>query len=654
MCVMLVFTVSLLLALATEPQSQRPAVPKTSVAVGRVVDASNGRPIAGAIVTLFGSAAVLLPRAGQPRGAPAPRLMTNAAGQFVARGLGKGSLFLVVTKGGYVDASNAQWRPDGSAQRIDVNEGQRITDIEVRMWRHAVIAGTVIDEAGEPVVGARVQSYRRGFAAGRVVFTASASAMTDDRGMYRLANLVPNDYQIAVGSTQVAVPTAAINTLRHGTSGAAQRAELSRDVGAIGSPGAPSGTPFAMMAGGQTLTLTPGTATTMERTDGSWLVYPTTFYPASMSAAQGSVVSVKAGEERAGVDIQVQPFRAVRVSGQILAPSGYAGNIPIRLLPSPAEGATDLEIATTISDSDGAFTFPVVPPGQYLLKLVRIPRPPVDMGDATAMTVRSGSIAVSASGAPPVAPSIPPPIPADATLFAEAAIAVGDADVTGVTLALRAGPRVSGRVEFDGSGERPDAATLANVRVTLDPADGSKLPERLGFVTGRIDENGHFHTYGVPPGKYFVRASGLSDWFFKGAIYEGRDLADTPIDLTTDDISAVVLTFTDRPSSIAGTVSSGRAGDGSAVVLVFPIDSNAWTATGTAPRRMRTARANADGSYLLPAVPPGDYYVVAVHETVGDDWMDPASLEMLARSAEQVHLAEGERKTQDLRTTTIR
>jgi hypothetical protein len=579
--------------------------------------------------------------------------MTNAAGQFVARGLRKGSLFLVVTKGGYVDATNAQSRPEGTAQRIDVKEGQRITDIEVRMWRNSVIAGIVIDEAGEPVVGAHVQSYRRGFAAGRVVFTPTASTTTDDRGAYRLANLVPNEYQIAVVSTEVAVPTGVINTLGQGSAGGAVRAELSREVGGIGSPGAPSGTPFAIAAGGQTISLPSGTATTMERGDGSWLVYPTTFYPSSTSAAEGSVIGVKSGEERVGVDIQWRPFRAVRVSGQILAPSGSAGNIPMRLIRLPADGASDLDVARTISDSEGAFTFPVVPPGQYLLRVVRIPRPPVATSDGNAMTVRSGAIAVSDSRPPSAAPPLPAPIPADATLFAETSLVVGDTDVTGVMLPLRAGPRIGGRVEFDGSIERPDAATIANVRVTLDPADGSKLPEKLGFVTGRIDETGQFRTFGVPPGKYFVRAAGLSDWFFKGAIYQGRDLADTPIDLTTDDVSGVVLTFTDRPSSIVGNVTSASAVDRGAVVLVFPTDSSEWMPTGAAPRRIRTARATADGSYLFPSLPEGDYCVVAVHEPP-DDWADPASLENLARTAEHVHLAEGERKTQDLRTATIR
>jgi hypothetical protein len=646
------FAMFLVLVLAAAPQPARTAGQTASSAIGRVIDASSGRPIAGAIVTLFGSAAGPVATSGQPRAAAAPRLMTNAAGQFVARGLRKGSLFLVVTKGGYIDATNAQWRPEGSAQRIDVGERQRITDIEVRMWKCAVIAGSVTDEAGEPVVGARVHAYRRGFAAGRIVFTPSASATTDDRGIYRLTNLGPTEYQIAVVSKLIAVPTAAIDTLRRGTGGAAERAALSREVGAAGSPGASAGTPFAMIASGQTLTLPPGTATTMPHGDGSLVVYPTTFYPAATTASHAAVVTLKAGEERLGVDIQWLPFRTVRVSGQVLAPVGYAGNLPVRLLPSAADG-TDPETAATLTDPDGAFTFPAVPPGHYVLKLVRVPRPPVDAPDTSAMTVRSGAIAVSSS-ARPSTPLVPPPIPPDATLFAEAAIAVGDADVTGVTLVLHPGPRVSGHVEFDGSRNRPDPVSLANVRVTLDPIDGSRLPEGLGFVTGRIDAHGEFRTFGVPPGKYFVRVGGLSDWFFKGAIYEGRDLADTPIDLMSEDVSGIVLTFTDRPSSFTGVVSSGPNGDGRAVVVVFPVDAAEWTATGTAPRRMRMTRATADGSYLLPALPPGDYYVAALHELAGDDWRDPAVLEILARSAAQVHVSEGERKTQDLQTIDIR
>jgi hypothetical protein len=69
---------------------------------------------------------------------------------------------------------------------------------------------------------------------------------------------------------------------------------------------------------------------------------------------------------------------------------------------------------------------------------------------------------------------------------------------------------------------------------------------------------------------------------------------------------------------------------------------------------MRTARAAADGSYIFPALPPGAYYVAAVQEDTVDEWQDPAFLESLSRSATEIMLAEGERKTLELRTAAIR
>jgi hypothetical protein len=159
--------VSILTALLTAPSTQAAAPDHSSAVYGRVVDVADGRPIAGAIVTLNGSAPV--PSRGA-RSATPPRVMTDERGQFVARGLRRGTLFLNVTKGGYVDATLGQRRPGGTTQPLQVGEAQRITDVEVRMWKHAVIAGNVTDEAGEPVVGARVQAYRRSFVAGRVRF----------------------------------------------------------------------------------------------------------------------------------------------------------------------------------------------------------------------------------------------------------------------------------------------------------------------------------------------------------------------------------------------------------------------------------------------------------------------------------------------------
>ena len=47
----------------------------------------------------------------------------------------------------------------------------------------------------------RVQVFPRWFVAGRKRYSAGASAATDDRGMYRIANLEPGDYAVGVPAT---------------------------------------------------------------------------------------------------------------------------------------------------------------------------------------------------------------------------------------------------------------------------------------------------------------------------------------------------------------------------------------------------------------------------------------------------------------------
>src|SRR5262249_57041208 len=112
---------------------------------------------------------------------------------------------------------------------------------------------------------------------------------------------------------------------------------------------------------------------------------------------------------------------------------------------------------------------------------------------------------------------------------------------------------------------------------------------------------------------------GCRSGFFRGGLLGRRDVDDEPIDLDSTDIADVVLRFTDRPSSLTGTTRAGRAADGTAVVLAFPVDADAWRSTGLAPRRLRTARAAPDGGYQFAALAPGAYYVVAVQEDTIDE-----------------------------------
>jgi hypothetical protein len=213
---------------------------------------------------------------------------------------------------------------------------------------------------------------------------------------------------------------------------------------------------------------------------------------------------------------------------------------------------------------------------------------------------------------------------------------------------------MSGRLEFDGTSERPDVTLVSNLRVSLEPADG--LPGAPGIDEGgHPDDRGGFRTPGVPPGRYVVRVSGLPlpGWTFNGARYQGRDIADTPVEMGASDVDGVVLSFTDRPASIVGAVQVGAQSDADAIVAAYPVDEDAWTNAGESPRRIKVTRVSADGTFTIRNVPAGQYYVIAVRDDPAS-WEDPAFLRTLAARAQQVRVIDGERTAVSLRTVTFR
>jgi hypothetical protein len=209
-------------------------------------------------------------------------------------------------------------------------------------------------------------------------------------------------------------------------------------------------------------------------------------------------------------------------------------------------------------------------------------------------------------------------------------------------------------VEFDGAADRPAPDQLTRIPVLIEPVDGQM--DRNVTPPGRIDAKGHFTSYGVPGGRYYVRAATApTGWTFKGAFLGERDISDVPLELEATDVSDVVLTFTDRPASLSGTVQiTERSARDGVAVIVFPADSKAWMDTGANPRRMRKVATNDSGNYNVPAIPSGSYYVAAVSEAVAGDWQDPAFLEQLAASAAHVQIADGEAATQSLRVQEVR
>jgi hypothetical protein len=83
--------------------------------------------------------------------------IADGDGRFVFRNLPAGAYRLSVRAPGYVIGSFGQARPGGPSRSVEVADDQKLGDVSVKLWKLASIAGTVLDENGEPAVSATVR-----------------------------------------------------------------------------------------------------------------------------------------------------------------------------------------------------------------------------------------------------------------------------------------------------------------------------------------------------------------------------------------------------------------------------------------------------------------------------------------------------------------
>ena len=110
-----------------------------------------------------------------------------------------GTYFLTAMKSGYLDGGYGQIDPRGPGAPLSVREGQWLRDLRVTISPPGSISGTVLDERGEPIVGAHVRVLPQVLISGRTQWLAGAVARTDDRGAYRIAGLGPGRYVVRPG-----------------------------------------------------------------------------------------------------------------------------------------------------------------------------------------------------------------------------------------------------------------------------------------------------------------------------------------------------------------------------------------------------------------------------------------------------------------------
>ena len=635
-----------------------PEKPGTAFILGRVVDAGSGRPIGGAIVSLIGTPTGATLQVGPdtfietPAGASGPsqrQIVADGEGRFVFRSLVQGNYSMSARAPGYVFGSFGQRRPNGPSRQIALEDDQKMMDATVRLWKFASITGRIVDEAGEPAVGLNVNLVRVTTVAGRRRLAGAGTGTTDDRGMYRISSVTPGTYLVHLRSAVATVPTQVVEAYEQAMASGAPATELIRDMLAIGvspSAGVRIGENQVQFQNAFGRTPPPPPVE-----DGRMFVYQSLFYPAATLSAQATPLVIASGEERSGIDLQLRLSRAVAVSGIVVGPDGPVGSLGLRLQPGGVEDFTSdngLEAASTMTRSDGSFTFLGVPSGPYTLRAQRVPRSNAP-SSGTATVIQSGSGGISMF----MGSSTPPPPPTEPTLWAQTSVAVGDSDLQGLSISLAKGARVSGKIVFEGAAAPPTAERISQLGVTMSSAEGAFVS---GFTPARIAADGTFTTMMYPPGKYTLSISAPAPaWTIKSITAAGKDAFGAPLELGADDLAGVVVTFGDQPTEISGAVGvGGQASNAEAQVVAFPADVQGWIAGGMSVRRSRTTMTSTTGNYRIAGLPPGEYLVVAVSPDVLIELQDTQLVNTLSRSASRVTLAAGDKRTLPLTAITIR
>jgi hypothetical protein len=601
----------------------------SAVVEGLVIsDDADHRPIHRATVTLA-SGAFGLPQS----------VATDEAGAFVFTGVPAGNYTLEVSKGAYVETFyGAKRAGTGPGVPIAVVDGQHVSGLVLRMPHGSVLTGVLRYTNGRPASGVTVQITAFEQVSGQRRANPDAkTAITDDRGVYRVFGLAAGEYMIAARPASTLFALFSPVDTRPVTAEEIQWAQqaLAQPAGAAPQPA---------------LGLPPAA--------GHAVAYAPVYYPGSAAPVDAAVLTLGVNEERSGLDFVLTAVPTATITGQIFGPDGAPAPGASVAIGSLESEATDL-VGSIMSrmpgrpSADGSFSLYGITPGRY--RLTARASPPSAKADADPSDPMRmlGAMMPGGGGL--------------ATLWGQEDVTIDGHDVGGLSIRLQPGLTVSGKVVF----ETATHPQTDQIRITLGPGPTGNSPADfvttlMGAASAAVEADGAFSIKGLTPDRYrvTVMTGGLRSLmamlqpeaadaspgalFLKTALWHGRDVADTPIDLKAgEDVTGVVVTLTDRPTTLSGTVRDGAGRPTpNYPILVFSTDRASWF---PGSRRIQEARVATDGHFTIVGLPAGEYYVAALTDVSANERTDPSFLESILASSLRITLGDGEKKVQDLK-----
>lgn len=496
----------------------------------------------------------VLIRASAQAAREARTVNTDQNGRWELKDLPAGSYVIQASRTGYVTAGFDQPRMTGPGRPVTVADKETRENVDISLTPGGVIVGRIVDEFGDPVSDAMVTAMRLQYMGGvRRPLIAGPPSSSNDIGEFRLFGLAPGSYYLS------AMPRGGMN---------------------------PFDTPVDRVTYGQA------------------------FYPAAADVANAQRVTVRAGENIAGLVIALSPSRSARITGRAFG----ADSAPLRngtVMLSSNASPMFMGSNGTIRP-DGTFSLANVPPGDY--------------------TLRTTVMGLPTQGQPPT--------------FATADVTVNGADIDDVVLQPRAPATITGRLVGDPAVlSKIDPARVRLIATGVGPQITPGLPQPPQPLSADL-----VFTLQTLPGQVSIRPITLPDLLVRSVRLDGRDVT-KGFAVTTGAFSGTLeVEVAASTSKVVVTTSNSR---GEAVpghdVVVFVQDENAW---GVAlPGHSAIGQTNKDGTFETPVLLPGAYFVSLADGLEPGDANDPEVLAQLRTRAQRVTLRDGDTATVQLRTS---
>lgn len=536
-----------------------------------------GRVVDGVSGAAVARARVRLQGGGGPRSS----VLTDAAGGFAFPGLPSGQYSLMVDKATYLAS---QYPERGRMMRstskpLMLEDSQTLDRVTVPLFRGGAITGHVVDANGDPVEWAQV-SVLKVPASGRSTRPMMRGGnQTNDLGEFRVSRLEAGTYLLMVAPQRMGPEEPMID----------------------GQPPQPQVQPAP------------------------------TYYPNAPAIDLAQPIVVQRGQTISSVDVTLGETVMSVVTGVVSDMNGQpmSGNgfVSARSVFKDFRGGGN-QSGSGIRP-DGAFRLQL-PPGDYVLEARMSP---------------------PSSGGPP-SPGI--------EQFGVEAITVGAGSVDAVSILMGHGATATGRVVFDGTSALPQSPGQVHVPLYSPDGPGCRSSQATVAADWTFRVEGLSGTCSNQPSTMT-----FGPWMLKAILLEGEDILDRPFTFQPGrQLRNVQIVFTDKRSAVTLRVAD-EAGQTTReyVALLFPTDKARWTQSSSAirpyvppPPATTMGRSVSPGvstgataaPMIAPLRPetvtnlrPGEYYAIAVDNMELEEFREPGTLELLAKSATRVMLGDG-------------